>query len=363
VEPINALSLDSAATAAVNASADRSPIERRRRLSPAALAVTNRKVSGAYSPIVIAGAVRVVDFVMLSAIGIALYFGYVVPRSGFYWEYFAAIFGMTAAAVICFQAADIYQVQVFRGQLRQMTRMISSWALVFLLFIGASFIIKRGGDVSRLWLTSFFFVGLAALVTERVMLRSLVRSWARQGRLDRRTIVVGADQNGEQLVQALKTQDDSDIEVLGVFDDRNDDRAMDTCAGSPKLGKVDDIVEFARRTRVDLVLFALPISAETRILEIEEAVGAAGGYPPFGPYQQAALPPPLLFLSRRGADARRVRGADHRLGSGNEVAVRPRRRLPDHGAGAAGDGAGRARGQARQPGPRAVPPEAVRLQQ
>ena len=43
---------------------------------------------------------------------------------------------------------------------------------------------------------------------------------------------------------------------------------LDTCAGSPKLGKVDDIVEFARRTRVDLVLFALPISAETRILDM-----------------------------------------------------------------------------------------------
>lgn len=53
--------------------------------------------------------------------------------------------------------------------------------------------------------------------------------------------------------------------MLGVFDDRNDSRALDTCAGARKLGKVDDIVEFARRTRVDLVLFALPISAETRI--------------------------------------------------------------------------------------------------
>src|SRR2546430_706087 len=63
-------------------------------------------------------------------------------------------------------------------------------------------------------------------------------------------------------------QDDSDIDVLGVFDDRNDNRALETCAGSPKLGKVDDIVEFARRTRIDLVLFALPISAETRILEM-----------------------------------------------------------------------------------------------
>src|SRR6185437_12513714 len=40
------------------------------------------------------------------------------------------------------------------------------------------------------------------------------------------------------------------------------------CAGAPKLGKVGDILEFARRTRVDLVLFALPISAETRILDM-----------------------------------------------------------------------------------------------
>ena len=269
MEPINARSmLDAAATAAVNATADRPPVERRRRLSAAALAVTNQKVSRAYSPIVITGAVRLVDFVMLSLIGIALYLGYVVRLSGFHWEYVAAIFGMTATAVICFQAADIYEVQLFRGQLRQMTRMISSWAFVFLLFIGASFIVKLGNEISRLWLTAFFFIGLAALITERVFLRSLVRGWARQGRLDRRTVIVGADRNGEQLVDALKVQDDFDIEVLGVFDDRNDDRAMDTCAGSPKLGKVDDIIEFARRTRVDLVLFALPISAETRILEM-----------------------------------------------------------------------------------------------
>ena len=211
---------------------------------------------------------RVADFVLISSIGISLYLGYVAKLSGFYWEYIAAILGMTVAAIICFQAADIYEVEVFRGQLRQMTRMISSWAFVFLLFIGASFLAKLGSEVSRLWLAAFFFAGLAALVAERVFLRTLVRSWARQGRLDRRTIVVGSDKSGEQLVEALKSQDDSDIHVLGVFDDRNDNRALDTCAGSPKLGKVDDIVEFARRTRVDLVLFALPISAETRILEM-----------------------------------------------------------------------------------------------
>src|ERR1700723_1540818 len=269
VEPINARSmLDAAAAAAVSTSADRPPIERRRRLSHAALAVTNQKVRPAYSPIVIAGAVRLADFVLLSFIGVSLYLGYVARLTGFHWEYIVAIFGMTATAVVCFQASDIYEVQVFRGQLRQMTRMISSWAVVFLLFIGVSFFAKLGSEVSRVWLSAFFFVGLATLVPERLFLRAVVRGWAREGRLDRRTIVVGSDQSGEKLIEALNAQDDSDIDVLGVFDDRNDSRALDTCAGSAKLGKVDDIIEFARRTRVDLVLFALPISAETRILEM-----------------------------------------------------------------------------------------------
>src|SRR6266550_2434833 len=265
VETINARSMLDAAAAAT---LDRHPVERRLRLSQAALAVVDQKVRKAYSPIVIAGAVRVADFVLVNLVGIALYLGYVVPLSGFHWEYIAAIFGMTATAVLCFQAADIYEVQVFRGQLRQMPRMISSWAFVFLLFIGASFFAKLGGEVSRLWLAAFFFAGLAALMAERLFLRALVRGWARDGRLDRRTIVVGSDENGEKLVEALKDQCDSDLDILGVFDDRNDSRAFDSCAGSLKLGKVDDVVDFARRTRVDLVLFALPISAETRILEM-----------------------------------------------------------------------------------------------
>ncbi|HVV43254.1 MAG TPA: undecaprenyl-phosphate glucose phosphotransferase [Nitrobacter sp.] len=268
MDPINARSMiDTAANAAAN---DGSParVERRRRLSPAALAVTNQKVRAAYSPVVIAGVVRAIDFTLLSLIGVALYLGYVARMDGFSWSYIAVILCVAAAAVICFQAADIYQVQIFRGQLRQMSRLISSWTFVFLLFIGISFFFKRGDEVSRLWLAAFFFVGLGGLIAERLVLRAIIRRWARGGRLDRRTVIVGSDENGENLIRALKAQDDSDLQILGVFDDRNDTRALETCAGSPKLGKVADILEFARRTRIDLVLFALPISAETRILEM-----------------------------------------------------------------------------------------------
>lgn len=242
--------------------------ERRRRLTPEALAIASQKVRRAYSPVVIAGVVRLADFVLLGTVGTALYIAYVARTDGFMWQYFYAIVAMAAAAVICFQSADIYQVQIFRGHLKQMTRMVSAWAFVFLLFIGVSFFAKLGGAVSRVWLSSFFIVGLVALIAERALLRALIKRWAHQGRLDRRTIIVGADINGETLIKELNAQEDSDIQILGVFDDRNDKRSMDTIGGAPKLGKVDDIIEFARRTRIDLVLFALPISAETRILEM-----------------------------------------------------------------------------------------------
>ncbi|MCD0421678.1 MAG: undecaprenyl-phosphate glucose phosphotransferase [Rhodopseudomonas sp.] len=270
MEPISARSMISAAAkgAAVTTNEGTRRVERRKRLSPAALAVANEKVQPAYSPIVIAGSVRLADFLTIAAVGIALYFAIVVHRNGFSWEYIAAIFGITLTAIVAFHAADLYEVQLFRGTLKQTTRLISAWSFVFLLFIGASFFAKLGGEVSRLWLGSFFSLGLIALIGERMAVRALVRRWGREGRLDRRTVIVGADDNGARLIEALKAEhaDASDIHILGVFDDRNDARSQSTCAGVPKLGKIDDIPEFARRTRVDLVLFALPISAETRIL-------------------------------------------------------------------------------------------------
>ena len=40
-------------------------------------------VHRAYSPIVLAGAVRMIDFALLSLIGMAIYLCYVVPLDGF----------------------------------------------------------------------------------------------------------------------------------------------------------------------------------------------------------------------------------------------------------------------------------------
>ena len=243
-------------------------IEHRRPLSSVALAVAERKVVSAYSPIVIAGVVRVIDFALISIGGLTFYFGYSLPVEESGWPYFLFTFGIAATTVVFFQIVDIYQVHHLQMGFLRITRLVLCWCLVFILFAGASYVARLHSASSQIWFAAFFCAGMAALVSKRLVLGALVRKWAKDGRLDRRTIIVGADENGERLITALRAQEHCNFDILGVFDDRSDSRSPEVCAGVPKLGKVDDVLEFAHRTRIDLVLFALPISAEKRILQM-----------------------------------------------------------------------------------------------
>ena len=263
-EPI--VSFDSSAppaSALPRSGAPRKPKE----LSSAARKVAAQPFSSAYSPIVLAGTVRLIEAGLVALVGFVVYACYVVPSEGFALRYFAAIVGIALLAMLAFQAADIYQVQAFRGHEKQYMRLASAWSVVFLIAIGVSFFAKAGDQFSRAWLGSFYVLGLVTLIAFRRGLFLLVRNWTREGRLDRRTVIVGADRSGESLIHSLAAQRDSDVRVIGVFDDRGEARSPDR-EGVQKLGTVDDLVEFARNTRVDLVIFSLPISAESRILQM-----------------------------------------------------------------------------------------------
>jgi Undecaprenyl-phosphate glucose phosphotransferase len=236
-------------------------------LSPEALAVASKILPPSVSPIVLAGFVRMAEFGLIVLVGMAIYAAYIPAGEGL-MRYLAATFAIATLAILAFQTADIYQVQAFRGYEKQYMRLAAAWSVVFLIAIGASFFAKAGEMFSRVWLGTFYVSGIAALVIARNMLFYLVRKWTREGRLTRRTAIVGGGDPGARVIEELRRQKDSGVEIIGLFDDRGDDRSSAECAGERKLGTVDDLVEFGRRTRVDLVIFSLPISAEGRILQM-----------------------------------------------------------------------------------------------
>ena len=262
------LSASSAAAIAERAPARRGLLSRTHTLTAEALAVADKPTPAPISPIVLAGFVRMGEFALVVLIGFALYVAYLPTIDGLIWRYLAATFGIALLSTLAFQAADIYQVQAFRGYEKQYMRLASAWSVVFLVVIGASFFAKAGDMFSRVWLGMYYISGLTALIISRRLVFLLVRRWTLEGRLNRRTVIVGGGDPGATVIEELRRQKDAGIDIIGLFDDRGDDRSSADCAGERKLGTVDDLVEFGRRTRVDLVIFSLPISAESRILQM-----------------------------------------------------------------------------------------------
>ena len=151
-----------------------------------------------------------------------------VPNYGFAWYYFAAIAGIALLAMLAFQIADIYQVQAFRGHEKQYMRLASAWSVVFLIAISVSFFAKAGDQFSRAWLGAFYVLGLFALIAFRRGLFLMVRRWTREGRLDRRTVIVGCRQQRRSVDPLARPRSAiPTCALIGVFDDRSDERSPD----------------------------------------------------------------------------------------------------------------------------------------
>ncbi len=241
-----------------------------RELSPLARMIAAEAVPHAISPVVFAGLIRLYEFIVIVASGLGIHRLYVDMQAHepLSWRYFLAVSSMALATIFAFQVSGLYSIALLRTRVEQLGRSGAIWTMTFLVAAVVTFFVRPAGDFSRIWAASWFVTVLFLLYGGRLFISSLVRRWTRQGRLVRRTVIVGGGSAGENLIHALEAQKDSDLDIRGVFDDRGEERSPSQIAGLPKLGTVDDLVEFARRTRIDLLLVSLPITAEERVLQM-----------------------------------------------------------------------------------------------
>jgi Undecaprenyl-phosphate glucose phosphotransferase len=230
--------------------------------------VAAEPVAPAVSRVVIAGVVRAIETTLIILTGVAIYFLYIVRQVGAQPGYLAVTIGVAAMAIVVFQSLHVFSAPAFRHPTRALFRIAGGWTVAFLVVFAGMFFLKLDGALSRVWIAAWFLVGFGALSVERVILAHFVALLVSAGRLQQRAVIVGGGAIGADLLRELGKSDEAEVQLLGVFDDRSDERSPNTVEGYPKLGNVDDLVDFARSTRVDLVIFALPISAEQRILQM-----------------------------------------------------------------------------------------------
>ncbi len=125
-----------------------------------------------------------------------------------------------------------------------------------------------GIEIAKDWMW-FWFVTVGTHFAITRMIGQLWSAPARnQGQLTRRVAIVGGGQPAEDALKLLEQSPDIDVEIVGLFDDRFDNRSPDSIRKHRKLGSIAELSDFARNNAVDLIIVAIPLSAETRLLQI-----------------------------------------------------------------------------------------------
>ncbi|MFA6153088.1 undecaprenyl-phosphate glucose phosphotransferase [Mesorhizobium sp.] len=220
------------------------------------------------SPIMVSGVLRMVEFAMLFLSGLLVYFQYVGFFNYLAWQYPLTIGAASFLAVLLLDVTDCYQVASLMRPIASLGRILVVWAGTFALMALMAFVMKMSGDYSRLLFGTWFVVGFALLVGLRLVMSRLIRRWARDGRMERRAVIVGGGKAAEILIRSVEKQPYNDIRICGIFDDRGDKRSPPIVAGYPKLGTVSELIEFARIARIDMLIVSLPLTAETRVLQL-----------------------------------------------------------------------------------------------
>lgn len=237
------------------------------KLSPTANMVAQHLREASRSPIIILGQLGFFEFCCVLAIGFAVYWLCLDNPAQFFVLHaaFAALGAATYALLLLL--ADGYQIQVLRKPRKSLARAMVSWVLSVVIMLLSGLLLPKADGMYG-WLIEWAVIGGLFIVLERYGLALGIRRWTRNGFIERRAVIVGGGDPAKALIRRLESQEDNDIRICGIFDDRQGERSPNMVAGYPKLGTVPELVHFAREARIDMLIISLPLSAEARILQL-----------------------------------------------------------------------------------------------
>jgi Undecaprenyl-phosphate glucose phosphotransferase len=183
------------------------------------------------------------------------------------WTSFAATALVAFLTVGVLHGLWSYSIPSLRRFAPQVLKVLTSLGTVALAISGLAFLFDPQAVAPR---------EIAAWMELSALLLCFVRSVAawniklltRAGRLVRRTVIVGGGKSAEDLIRALKADPTNHVQLLGIFDDRRDERVSGSCVNVPRLGTFENLTDFCRAAGVDLLIVTVPARAEERLMQI-----------------------------------------------------------------------------------------------
>jgi exopolysaccharide biosynthesis polyprenyl glycosylphosphotransferase len=131
-----------------------------------------------------------------------------------------------------------------------------------------------GYALPRGWVLLTWMAGMAFLLTERLIARTVIRVLHRRGRLRHAVIIVGADAEARSMAHAVGRTDADGFDVAGFV--RIDGCEVDPALAGSILGDLWRLPELVRRHRIEEVLLPPNVAAGENLSHV---IGALDGLP------------------------------------------------------------------------------------
>lgn len=171
-------------------------------------------------------------------------------------------------AVYILQRLWAYTISALGAFVRQVRAVLIACTGAFVLVMGLYFLLDIPMIGQRAWLLLWSALVILVLVPFRLLVSRVVQTAERRGELQRRAVIVGGGKACEDLIARLERTGERAIRILGLFDDRGGDRSPEQVGHYRKIGTFEELETYARENAVDLLIIALPPSAEERILHL-----------------------------------------------------------------------------------------------
>ncbi len=187
----------------------------------------------------------------------------------------AAMTGLLAGLSVAFGGAlGAYDHAALHRAGPQRSRALQGLAAAIVVLVLVAFTLGAQRRIDAAWLGAAAGLGAFSLLAARTAVAALLRQDG--SRSAQRAVILGAGPQAARLTEAMKREGGSGLRLLGLVDERNPRGGGETPDGLRRLGGMVQLAAMIRAGQVDVVVLALPWSAEARIAAVLEELS---GYP------------------------------------------------------------------------------------
>jgi putative colanic acid biosysnthesis UDP-glucose lipid carrier transferase len=146
-----------------------------------------------------------------------------------------------------------------------------AWAIIFVLLLLIGYVTQTSALFSRLLLCSWFVLTPLALCIHHLAVRILLRQIRTTGLNSRKAVIAGTGELSQHLAQQLRDSPQLGLQFCGFFVDKPL-VAMEEIPVRPLIGTLEELPDYVRRHRIDVVYIAMAIQNEATVSPLMNAL-------------------------------------------------------------------------------------------